>query len=88
MCFFIHHQLSMEKVIKWQIPFTPRKSHFLTPKTKWGGLGKSLDGENVTCLIVFKQSCFQICREDTLTQTDSVCANRQLLGGGSLAVSV
>lgn len=73
MCFFIHRQLSSEKVIKWQIPFTPRKSHFLTHKSKWEGLGRFLDGENVPCLIVFKQSCFQVCREDTLTRMQSVC---------------
>lgn len=73
MCFFIHRQLSSGKVIKWQIPFTPRKSHFLTHKSKWEGLGRFLDGENVPCLIVFKQSCFQVCREDTLTRTQCVC---------------
>lgn len=83
MCFSIHHQLSTEKVIKWQIPFTPRKSHFLTHKSEWEGLGRSLDGENASCLIVFKQSCFQVCgEEDTLSQTQSVCVKCQLRGGG------
>lgn len=62
-----------------------QKAQFpLAPLSKWKGLCESPDGENISCVIVIKQSCFQVClleRTHSLLMR-SVCVCEMSAPGG------